>query len=55
MNRFEVALKEHIGGGTLKIIRDNETGVQYLVSSGIGGSGMTPLLDENGKPIVIKQ
>lgn len=48
MGRFKLIYKQHISGGILKIIRDKETGVQYLlVSSGLGVSGMTPLLDEN--------
>jgi len=55
MKRFEIVLEEHVGGGILKIIRDNKTGVHYLVSSGMGVSGMTPLLDENGKVIIDKK
>lgn len=47
MGRFKLVYKQHISGGILKIIRDKETGVQYLVSSGLGVSGMTPLLDKN--------
>lgn len=52
MGRFEIVLKEHINGGILKIIIDWETGVHYLVSSGMGLSGMTPLLDKDGNPII---
>ena len=52
MGRFEIVLKEHINGGILKIIIDRETGVHYLVSSGMGVSGMIPLLDEDGNPII---
>ena len=52
MGRFEIVLKEHINGGILKIIIDWETGVHYLVSSGMGVSGMTPLLDKDGNPII---
>ena len=37
-----------------RVIIDRETGVNYLyVGCGYGG-GLTPLLDENGKPIVTK-
>ena len=39
-------------GGILKIVVDQESGVHYLVSSGIGISGMTPFLDEDGNPII---
>lgn len=53
MSRFRIVHKEHVDGGILKIIVDQETGVHYLVSSGIGISGMTPLLDKDGNPIII--
>ena len=37
-----------------RIIVDTETGVNYLfVTEGYGG-GLTPLIDENGKPIITK-
>ena len=37
-----------------RIIVDTQTGVNYLfVCEGYGG-GLTPLIDENGKPIVTK-
>lgn len=37
-----------------RIIVDTQTGVNYLfVSEGYGG-GLTPLLDENGKPVITK-
>ncbi|MBO4722737.1 MAG: xylan 1,4-beta-xylosidase [Muribaculaceae bacterium] len=37
-----------------RIIVDTQTGVNYLfVCEGYGG-GLTPLLDENGKPIITK-
>lgn len=37
-----------------RIIVDTQTGVNYLfVCEGYGG-GVTPLLDENGKPIITK-
>jgi hypothetical protein len=37
------------------ILKDKETGVLYLfVSSGGGGTGLTPLIDQNGKPLVDK-
>ena len=53
--RFEVVYKD---GFSLKndsdrmIIRDKETGVNYLTwKSGYGG-GITPLLDSEGKPVI---
>ena len=51
--RFETTVKQ----GTLevvKIIRDNETGVQYLVHHAGYGSGMTVLVDQDGKPLLDK-
>jgi len=35
----------------IKIIVDRETGINYITGSGIGVSGMTALLDRNGKVI----
>lgn len=50
--RFEVKLKENVGGGIIKIVVDTETGVNYLITSGLGLSGMTPLLDKDGKVVI---
>lgn len=50
--RFMLKDKQHISGGILKIIVDRKTGVNYLVTSGLGTSGVTPLLDKNGKVVV---
>ena len=37
-----------------RIIVDTQTGVNYLfVTEGYGG-GLTPLIDENGKPIITR-
>lgn len=52
--RFEVRESQQIAGGILKIIVDTKTGVNYLATSGTGVSGMTPLLDSNGKVVVTK-
>lgn len=51
--RFEIIDSE--GTGLVKgisVLRDNQTGVQYLFyKSGYAG-GLTPLLDKDGKPVV---
>ncbi len=48
--RFTVIYKK----GYTKIYVDNETGVHYLfITDGYGG-GLTPLLDENGRPVIAK-
>lgn len=39
---------------TKKILVDKATGVNYLFIKAGYGAGITPLLDENGKPIVTK-
>lgn len=52
--RFEMKEQQHISGGIVKIIIDTKTGVNYLVTSGFGVSGMTPLLDSNGKVVITK-
>lgn len=55
--RFETIIEEGTsltGSGKKYIIRDNETGVNYLyVQNGYSG-GLTPLLDADGKPYVTK-
>ena len=54
LERFEVVLKEGSSlteAGQITILRDKETGVQYLwVKSGYAG-GLSPLLDKDGKPL----
>ena len=52
--RFEVREQQQISGGIIKIIVDTKTGVNYLVTSGMGVSGMTPLLDSNGKAVITR-
>lgn len=51
--RFEVLSDESIGGMKgASILRDKQTGVQYLfVINGYGG-GLTPLLGKDGSPII---
>ncbi|MBR0090642.1 MAG: hypothetical protein IJP92_02975 [Lachnospiraceae bacterium] len=39
-------------GGCVKIVVDQITGVHYLVGDGLTVGGITPLLDDQGKPIV---
>jgi hypothetical protein len=50
-NRFEVVYEQ--GGLTelrVSVLRDKETGVHYLLTmgTGMGASGITPLLDVDG-------
>ena len=54
-DRFDIKDRDSMGLMTeARVIIDRETGVTYLyVACGYGG-GLTPLLDENGKPIVTK-
>lgn len=50
-DRFEVIYEQ--GKLTVyKIIRDKETGVNYLYNASGYGIGITPLLDKDGKPVV---
>ena len=39
---------------TYKIIRDNETGVQYMFHFSGWAGGLTVMLDQDGKPLVDK-
>ena len=53
MDRFQKIYKK----GTLTVTEiwvDAETGVNYLWHKDGYGAGLTPLLDENGKPVVTK-
>lgn len=38
--------------GGLRILRDNETGVQYLLLQEGYGAGLTVLVDQDGKPLL---
>jgi len=54
-DRFDIKQSEGLNLMTSAfVVVDKETGVNYLfVHSGYGG-GLTPLLDDDGKPIVTK-
>lgn len=52
--RFMVKSKQYLSGGIIKIVVDTKTGVNYLMTSGLGLSGMTPLLDKDGNIVVDK-
>ena len=36
----------------IQILQDTETGVNYLVRNGDGGTAITVLLDKDGKPVI---
>ena len=55
-NRFEVIHKDGspFSSFDVVVLVDKQTGVNYLTwQSGFAG-GITPLLDENGKPVITK-
>jgi len=52
--RFLLKSKQHLSGGIIKIVLDTQTGVNYLITSGLGLSGMTPLLNEKGEVVIDK-
>lgn len=52
--RFVLKSKQHLSGGIIKIVVDTQTGVNYVMTSGLGLSGMTPLLDQDGKVVIDK-
>ncbi len=54
-NRFIKVYSENAFTTSKMIIVDSETGVNYLYVSHGYGAGLTPLLDENGKPIITKE
>ena len=49
--RFDVIYTQGMFN-TTKVLRDNGTGVLYLVQQEGFGTGLTPLLDREGKPLV---
>lgn len=52
--RFEIKEEQSIGSGVIQIIVDSVTGVNYICPVGMGFSGITPLLDEEGKVVIDK-
>ena len=51
--RFVRVLDESIGFAmACTILADRETGVHYLMVQNGNGTGITPLLDAEGKPVV---
>lgn len=51
--RFEVLYKQGSAFGVyVRILRDKETGVQYLLAGEGYSVALTPLLDQSGKPAV---
>ena len=50
--RFENIYSETLG--SISIYVDRETGVQYLCVSGPVGSGVTVLVDQEGKPLLAR-
>ncbi len=54
--RFEIVHREGNGftNPNITILVDRETGVNYLYTSSGYSGGLTPLLDENGKPIITR-
>ena len=50
--RFVVKESQSCAGGTIYIIVDTQTGVNYISVGPLGASGLTPLLDRDGKVII---
>ena len=48
--RFEKIYSQ--GVGSVVILLDKETGVQYLFCASGYSGGLTPLLDREGKPVI---
>ena len=52
-NRFICVYSESsFTRGTLRVLADRETGVNYLFFQSANAGGLTPLLDREGKPII---
>lgn len=52
--RFRVKEEYPLGLGTIQIIVDVETGVNYIMNVGMTNNSITPLLDKKGKVVIEK-
>ncbi|MDO4243194.1 MAG: DUF6440 family protein [Actinomyces sp.] len=54
--RFEAVSRDRVPGTTIQgaVLRDRQTGVCYLLASWGYGTGLSPLLDAEGKPLVVE-
>lgn len=54
--RFVPVFAEDCGffGPESSLVADRETGVTYLIIRNTFGSGITPLLNQDGKPVITK-
>ena len=50
--RFAIQESQSLGTMGIWIVRDTQTGVNYIMSVGSSQCSMTPLLDSNGKVII---
>lgn len=50
--RFIIKEQQALLFGAVYIVVDTHTGVNYLMTVGDGPSGMTPLLDSDGKVVI---
>jgi len=52
VKRFKVKEEEGLGFGAIQIIVDTVTGVNYVAVGGVNPTGITPLLDKDGKIVI---
>lgn len=52
--RFSLKEEENYSFGAVRVIVDTITGVNYIMTVGVGGSSITPLLDGDGNVVVDK-
>ncbi|WP_455580895.1 DUF6440 family protein [Dysosmobacter sp.] len=50
--RFVKTYTQGIVGSGCEVYVDRETGVNYLFIWSAGGGGLTPLLDQDGRPVI---
>ena len=53
--RFTTKYKQNGLSLSYRVFVDKETGVNYLYVSHVQGAGLTPLLDQEGKPIITRE
>lgn len=52
--RFHLKETENCAFGIIRIVVDTMTGVNYIMTEGVGGASITPLLDSDGNVVIDK-
>lgn len=50
--RFDIVVEQTINMTGVTVIRDKQTGVNYILGQGVNGFAITPLIDKDGEPLI---